>query len=749
MKKAKLHLSVLALLAAGTIGLSACNDSAKITAYYLNSGGELVAVYDNGSETNLGEWNQSNVESLGEVSISLDGYFVINGIKTNIEATETLVGVIQTVTISDDGYYVINGVKTNIVAVAFYTVTFDTGYDQTVKPQSIKDGYKVENPQLCREGYTLKGWFYNGEEWHFNTDIVRSDMTLTARWEANQYKVKFINDKGNNPADMIVTYDEYVVLPSLPLVDGYTFVGWYNGQNLVPNNLWKIASDVTLRARWDANEYTITLDPNGGTVSETYIKVTYGKRYVLPVPSNNFGKFTGWYLGGIRLTDWNGASLGLYEYPRGITVTTNWIEEISTVEQLKAIKDVPNGHYKLMADIDLSGEEWVPIGDDFKPFTGRFDGNGFEIRGLTITAQHKYTGLFGINKGTIENVTLTDANLSIVAVGQNAYIGGLAGYNVGTIRNSTVSGSVTTNPHPSAYETCTGGIAGINFATITGTTNNAPVNGVNYVGGIVGSNAGALTSVVNNGAVTASIYGGGITAQSSVGITECVNNGVVTAASYAGGVVAMMPETAAVIISQCKNTGVVNSQSSAGGIIGYKSGMNKYLRIQQCANYGNITSPDSSDYTGGIAGCVEATYISDCYNVADLSGGSQTGGILGFGYFGTISNCYAAGTIQSRLRAGGMAGYYPSGTFSQCYTNTQLSTVASAGTINGNETNASDLPNCYYSNVDCVASLGTFLKQGTYTTVRYDSDFYMNLLFWSSSTWSFSGTTYPTLVWEA
>ena len=66
------------------------------------------------------------------------------------------------------------------------------------------------------------------------------------------------------------------------------------------------------------------------------VNVTYGENYTLPVPTNSYGAFRGWYYGDEKVTDATGKSLAPYAYTSNITLTTNWIEEISTAEQLKA-----------------------------------------------------------------------------------------------------------------------------------------------------------------------------------------------------------------------------------------------------------------------------------------------------------------------------------------------------------------------------------------------------------------------------
>ena len=113
-----------------------------------------------------------------------------------------------------------------------YDVEFVTGYDATVKAQIIKDGDKVERPQLEREGYTLKGWYCNGEEWRLNSDVVLSEMTLVAEWMPNTYSITFDSDGGNDIAAMTIATGDTLNLPT-PQRDLYTFDGWYFNGNKV------------------------------------------------------------------------------------------------------------------------------------------------------------------------------------------------------------------------------------------------------------------------------------------------------------------------------------------------------------------------------------------------------------------------------------------------------------------------------------------------------------------------------------
>ena len=92
--------------------------------------------------------------------------------------------------------------------------------------------------------------------------------------------------------------------------------------------------------------------------------------------------------------------------------------------------------YSLEADIGLQGE-FAPIGSQFEPFRGVFDGNGHRITGLFMRHTTQYAGLFAWNEGTIRNLRLEDADIW----GTGA-VGGVAGYHNGVIENCTVSGKI-------------------------------------------------------------------------------------------------------------------------------------------------------------------------------------------------------------------------------------------------------------------------------------------------------------------
>lgn len=105
--------------------------------------------------------------------------------------------------------------------------------------------------------------------------------------------------------------------------------------------------------------------------------------------------------------------------------------------QLRAIGTGEYGldrDYMQQADIEMSKEEWIPIGTKDEPFTGSYNGNGYEIIGLTMTdPDAELAGLFGAASGAhLYNITMR--NVDISSAGRNRFgmsAGAIVAYNMG------------------------------------------------------------------------------------------------------------------------------------------------------------------------------------------------------------------------------------------------------------------------------------------------------------------------------
>ena len=179
-----------------------------------------------------------------------------------------------------------------------YTVTFDSDGGSEVKSQEVSDGRKANEPDApTKTGYTFGGWFVKTTEWNFLAYTVTENVTLKAKWIANEYTLKFNSNGGNEIADMTVTYDGDYILPE-PTKEHYVFLGWKEGETVYEQSgKWQKTSGATLTAEWDILRYTITFE----NAEVAPMKVAYNNStYRLPVPTRENCTFLGWYKDGVK-----------------------------------------------------------------------------------------------------------------------------------------------------------------------------------------------------------------------------------------------------------------------------------------------------------------------------------------------------------------------------------------------------------------------------------------------------------------
>ena len=344
----------------------------------------------------------------------------------------------------------------------------------------------------------------------------------------------------------------------------------------------------------------------------------------------------------------------------------------------------------LTSDIDLDGNPWTPIGtggDTVYEFAGIFDGNGYEISGLTISAASGYQGLFGYVTGTITNLGVADSTISVsaatAATYTYTYIGGIAAYSTGEISGCYSAASVNT------------------------TVASAYAYPYTYIGGIAGYSTGTISDCSNTGTITATVtitagysarnytYTGGLTGYSTGTISGCYNSGSI--------------ET-----DITTNSG--SSYAYAGGVAGY----NNNGTVSGCYNtdsvnltvdlYANDAAWSAQYHAGGVAGCTYNGSIYNCYNTGTVTSSAEltktsydiakiyAGGIAGSNYSTTVSSCTNTGSVSieasdntvniyfKRIEgyAGGMAGYN-TGTLYYC---TNTGGVTADMNLTGNGFNA-------------------------------------------------------------
>ena len=286
-----------------------------------------------------------------------------------------------------------------------------------------------------------------------------------------------------------------------------------------------------------SNTYTAIVAPQSVAAGTTFITCTFTNGKTLVYKMKN-------------ATDWQAG--GEYTYTvslaaakdLGYTIESNGSYTVTSADGLMNIAKLVNGgktdiNITLTADIDLTGKNWTPIGTSFSnKYTGTFDGGGHTIKGLTVTTNDQFVGLFGSigYAGTVKNVMMED--VQITSNRSSGFAGGVAGYSDGTIENCSVSGSVSGTVY-------VGGVVGAQWnGSITGCSSSATVKGTVYVGGVAGQTNGGATltacyatgNVIIEIAPKKNISGGGLVGMNGgKGVRACYATGNVTSTGSSTG----------------------------------------------------------------------------------------------------------------------------------------------------------------------------------------------------------------------
>ena len=166
-----------------------------------------------------------------------------------------------------------------------YTITFDTNGGSDIAPITQDYGTEITAPDNpTRKGYTFKGWDKEIPE-----TMPAENMTVKAQWKINQYTITFDTNGGSEIAPITQDYGTEITAPDNPTRKGYTFKGW---DKEIPKTM--PAENITVKAQWEINQYTITFDTNGGS-DIAPITQDYGTEITAPDnPTRKGYTFKGW-----------------------------------------------------------------------------------------------------------------------------------------------------------------------------------------------------------------------------------------------------------------------------------------------------------------------------------------------------------------------------------------------------------------------------------------------------------------------
>ena len=554
MKRTTIHIfAAIALL----LGLAACTQD---EAGFLPEGAEGTSIVFTATGLNPAAIATAgtrapvdgNWEGVQSVAVLMDGtvkaYDVTPSTVDNTSATLT----------STDPYYWTN--HNDITVTAWWPYTAGETTPPAVKVKANQSTQKdFEGSDLIvADGQTVT---YGSPTLRFTHRTARVTIVLTDYTEGlASVQLTGLSTEGDNP-DIIVPYDK------------------------------------------GSNTYTAIVAPQSVAAGTTFIVCTFtnGKTFVYKMKNA-----TDWQAGGEYTYT---VSLAAAKDP-GYTIEGNGSYTVTSADGLINVAELVNGgktdiNITLGKNIDLTGKGWTPIGTNYeKRYKGTFDGRGHTIKGLTVTTNDQFVGLFGYldKAGTVKNVVMEGIQITSNHVLMSGNTGGVVGYSWGTIENCSVSGSVSgTN--------CVGGVVGSQKAgSIIGCSSSAIVKGTRYVGGVAGEKWGTMTACYATGNVTLEINspqdlsGGGV-----VGL----NGGSTVLACYATGNVN----------SKGSNTGNVH----IGGLFG-----DNYTVVTACYWKNNqeqgfdrnqhSTAPEATKVDGSVVTWQKAV---DAMNTALQNAGSE------------------------------------------------------------------------------------------------------------------------------
>lgn len=170
-------------------------------------------------------------------------------------------------------------------------VTYKDGDSEYAK-QVLPSGTLATRPDApaATPGYTFGGWNKaDGTAWDYASDKVTDNITLYAKRTANTYTITFDTAGGSEIAPITQDYGTQIAAPANPTRKGYTFKGW---DKEIPETM--PAENITVKAQWEINQYTIAFDTAGGNEIAP-ITQDYGTAITAPAdPTREGYTFIGW-----------------------------------------------------------------------------------------------------------------------------------------------------------------------------------------------------------------------------------------------------------------------------------------------------------------------------------------------------------------------------------------------------------------------------------------------------------------------
>ena len=194
-----------------------------------------------------------------------------------------------------------NDVLENHLVCNTLEATFTADGTTFAPAQTIDRGGKFTKPAApSKENHTFAGWYNGDEKFDFDADTTNAPnvLELVAKWDINQYTVKFVSDHGSFE-DQTIEHGKPIDTGKLtiPDVDGYTFGGWYADEDRTIEFDFNtpITGDTKVYAKWTAKDYEVSFVTEHGNAPASQ-NVKYNGTATNPGELTEDGyTFIGWY----------------------------------------------------------------------------------------------------------------------------------------------------------------------------------------------------------------------------------------------------------------------------------------------------------------------------------------------------------------------------------------------------------------------------------------------------------------------
>ena len=601
---------------------------------------------------------------------------------------------------------------TAIMTPASYTVVLESAYGTLeVRSVTVRYGESFSLPVLSAEGRVFLGWYdnsgtsgtrYTNEHGEALLPYAHfSGRVLYARFAASQCVISYDTMGGDPMESIFVDYGSAFDPTVKPSKADAVFAGWFDSELSLPYTASTVIKENTVvYAKW------IESIPISSAAELIAIRNDPTANYHLTADIN---------LGG---------------------------EIWAPVEGFSGIL---NGNGHTVRNFTLSATQYTPHFGFFARMSGTLQNLSFADFTLNVsvgsTAEMKIGAFAGSNEGRIYNCRLLDGvfqvTFSVPEHYCNLKVGAIAGASYGTVEDSENTVNIKT--------------------TVSHTFNTSAMfdeyfSSYYNVGGIVGYNGGTLQGCVFSGSIehSAETRAGGerfLTDHSQIGGLAGENRGLVLNSYATVAITAKhvshhwMGETLVrvggavgsnrAVIENCYAMGTISGEAEGnlniGGFVGESYTQN--ANISNC--YAKVSVLGSSaGGIGGFAGYLDAP-VQNCYATGDVDATASTnvGGFVGYNQTGaTVSKCYCTGDVTT---PGGVSGFfagYSGGVFFKCY-------YMKGATL---------LVNGQY--ISYTVEHNTV--EGVLYSVLWSEEFLSDSLYWDGEGWIILANEDPILEWE-